>query len=125
MQRTPPGGGMWVRCPPSPAALMSWEVYRAEQGGFKTGHFRPVRDNRSEAPQRAPKSRWDREDKQDDNFSACLLSVLFNPLQLDKILRAQKIPDYTTSLELLATGYKKPVGAKNGVTQIWRRTGAH
>lgn len=82
-------------------------------------------DNRSEAPQRAPKSRWVRENKQDDNFSACLLSVLFNPLQLDKILRVQKIPDYTTSLELLATGYKKLVGAKIWFTQIWRRTGAH
>lgn len=82
-------------------------------------------DHRSEAPQRAPEFGWDREDKQNENFSACLLSVLFNALQLDKILRVQKIPDYTTSLELLATGYKKLVGAKNGITQIWRRTGAH
>lgn len=82
-------------------------------------------DNRSEAPQRAPKSRWDRKGKQDDNFSACLLSVLFNALQLDKILRVQKIPNYSTSLEFLVTGYKNLVGAKNGVTQIWRRTGAH
>lgn len=79
-------------------------------------------ENRSEAPQRAPKFRWDREDKKDENF---LLSVLFNALQMDKILRKQKIPDYATCLELLATGYEKLVGAKNRVTQIWRRTRAH
>lgn len=41
------------------------------------------------------------------------------------MVNVQKIPDYETSLELLAAGYKKLVGAKNGVTQLWRRMGAH
>lgn len=33
-------------------------------------------------------------------------------------MRVQKVPDYTTSLELLATGYKKLVGAKNSYTNL-------
>lgn len=38
MQRTSPGHGVWVRCPPPPAALMSWERHREGQWRF-IGHL--------------------------------------------------------------------------------------